>query len=406
MQDEELGVADDTKRPLVIGIVQLVFVVAVIASAVGLSSALNNRGQQSAPKIADLRTSANVSIRLVELDTLTYRPAVRVNGTVQSSAEIAVSTQVSGEIKRVSPAFRAGMDIKKGELLFEIDRADYILAVERAQADVAAAESDLKQLEAEAELARQEWEELFPGREVNELAAREPQIAAAKARLGSAQANKRTSELSLERTRVYAPSDARVISSSLDVGQIVSPNQSVGRMISLESIELVVPVSIEQLNLVSPVVDRSAMFQIRGRVNDMARQAQIVRVDASLDPRTRLTNLYLTPVGREDLRIGDFVDVVIEAEPVVGAIALPASALSGQNAVWLVSDGKLRAQSVIVLGERSDGAEIVVAPFDYLDGVVALPPLEAFDGLDVTIRDEAKKETIAARSGGNSDGAQ
>ncbi|MEL6862662.1 MAG: efflux RND transporter periplasmic adaptor subunit [Pseudomonadota bacterium] len=391
---------------LAAGIIQLAFVVAVIAAAIGLSAILNNQVQKSAPRIADLRDSGAVSIRLAEIEEIDYRPQVRVNGTIQSSAEIAVSAQVSGEIKRVSPAFRAGNEVKKGDLLFEIDRADYLLTVQSAQAEVAAAKSDLQQLEAEAEIARREWEELYPGREVNELAARIPQIEAAKARLGSAEANKSTAELALRRTRVYAPSDARVIASTLDVGQIIAPNQSVGRMVSLDSIELVVPVSSEQLNILQPAMGREASFQVRGNANAELVDAKVVRVDVSLDARTRLTNLYLSPADQSALRIGDFVDVALVADRISDVAILPASALSGQDTVWVVENNKLRARTVTILGERMNGEELLAAPFDQADGVVSLPPIEAYDGLDVTVRDVPNEAAIASTSGVSTDGAQ
>ncbi len=391
---------------LAAGIIQFAFVVAVIAAAIGMSAILNNQVQKSAPRIADLRDQGAVSIRIAEIEEIDYRPEVRVNGTVQSSAEIAVSAQVSGEIKRVSPAFRAGNEVKKGDLLFEIDRADYLLTVQSAQAEVAAAKSDLQQLEAEAEIARREWQELYPGREVNELAARIPQIEAAKARLGSAEANKSTAELALRRTRVYAPSDARIIASTLDVGQIIAPNQSVGRMVSLDSIELVVPVSSEQLNILQPATGRMASFQVRGNVNAEPVEAEVVRVDVSLDARTRLTNLYLTPTDQSALRIGDFVDVALVADRVTDVAVLPASALSGQDTVWVVEDNKLRARTVAILGERMNGEELLAAPFDRADGVVSLPPIEAYDGLDVTVRNTPNESAIASATGVSTDGAQ
>ena len=391
---------------LAAGIIQLAFVVAVIATANGLSAVLNNQVQKSAPRIADLRDAGAVSIRLADIEEVDYRPQVRVNGTVQSSAEIAVSAQVSGEIKRVSAAFRAGNEIKKGDLLFEIDRADYLLTVQSAQAEVAAAKSDLQQLEAEAELARQEWQELYPGREVNELAARIPQIEAAKARLGSAEANKSTAELALRRTRVYAASDARVVASTLDVGQIIAPNQSVGRMVSLDSIELVVPVSSEQLNILQPAMGRQASFQVRGNRSVDAVDATVLRVDVSLDARTRLTNLYLAPAERAELRIGDFVDVSLVADRVSNVVILPASALSGQDTVWVVEDDKLRTRKVAILGERLEGEQLLAAPFDRADGVVSLPPIEAYDGLDVTVREVPTESAIASTTGVSIDGAQ
>ena len=390
------------KSTLIIGLIQLVFVIAVIGAAIGLSQALKNSVNQQAPRIADLRGAAEITVRIAQPELLQFTPQIRTNGTVQANAEVSVTPQVSGEITRVSSAFRAGSEVKKGTLLFEIDRSDYVLAVQRAESEVASARSDLQQLEAEAAIAVKEWEELYPDRAVNELAARIPQIEAAKARLASATANKQTAELSLQRTRVAAPADARVLRSSLDIGQIVSPGQTVGSLVSLDSIELAVPVSADQLAILRPAQGRTAQFQIRG-AQSQSRDATVTRIDASLDARTRLSNLYLEPDDRERLRIGDFVDVTIESDTIQNAIALPAAALSGQASVWVVENDALSLRKIIVLGEKGAGGIIVAAPFDTAEGVVALPPLEASEGQKVSIRAES---SIVAASGGRSDASK
>lgn len=402
MTEIEQSAEPSSRSAMMIGAIQLVFVVGVIFTAVALSRALEISVSDNAPRIADMRASEAISVRLADLQSLTYTPKIQVNGTVQATAEVSVSPQVSGEIKRVSPQFRPGAEVAKGTLLFEIDRADYVLAVQRAEAEIASARSDFQQLEAEAALAIQEWQELFPGREVNELAARVPQIEAAKARLDSAVANKRTAELSLQRTRVYAPVDARVMASSLDIGQIVSPGQVVGRLVALDSIELAVPVSLEQLALIEPPIGRLVTYQRRGNLA-APQQAEIVRVDATLDARTRLSNLYMVPVDQAGLRIGDFVDVQIQSEPVSGALKLPATALAGQSEVWVVNGTRLEKRAVVRIGEADNGGTIITAPFDVADGVVALPPLEAVEGQEISLRNE---NSVTAATGGRIDGAQ
>lgn len=385
-----------------IGLIQLVFVIGVIGAAIALSAALRPDSSGGAPSLADMRGTSEITVRTMQPAQIRYTPQVRVNGTVQATAEVTVSPQVSGEIRRVSAAFRAGSEIRKGDLLFEIERADYRLAVERAESEIAAARSDLAQLEAEAQLAVIEWEELYPGRDVNELAARVPQIEAAKARLASAEANKKTAELSLQRTRVYAPLDARVMASTLDVGQIVSPGQSVGRLVALGSIELAVPVSLDQLAVIEPAIDRTVSFRRRG-VSEAERAAKVVRLDASLDARTRLSNLYLSPASSAGLRIGDFVDVTITSDPVENAYVIPASALTGQSTIWVIDNGQLASREIIKLGESGNGSEIISQPFDVGSGIVIVPPLEAEEGQAVSARAE---EAVTASETGASNGSR
>jgi RND family efflux transporter MFP subunit len=264
----------------IIGLIQLVFVIGIIAAAVGFSSLLKSGNRSQSVNLAELEATGELNVRVVNPVGETYAPELRLNGTVQSQAEVTVTAQVSGEIKQVGPLFKPGSMVPKGTVLFSIDRSDYLLAVDRAEAEIAAAKSDLALLQAEADVAIEEWAELYPGREISPLAARIPQIEANKARLAGADANMASAKLNLSRTQVRAPFDARVLATSLDIGQVVAPNQTLGRLVSLGSIEVVVPVSSTQLQTLQPIVGRRADLSPRGAT--VAMPGQVVRVDATI----------------------------------------------------------------------------------------------------------------------------
>ncbi len=386
------------------GLVQLIFVILIVGAAIAMSSALKSSNVTGIPDADSFEGASLTSVRIMQPDVAAYSPILRLNATVQAQAEVSVTPQVGGEISQVSAKFRTGNTLQKGDILFEIERADFILAVERAEAEIAAASSDLALLEAEADLARQEWDELYPGREISDLAARVPQINAAKARLGSANANKRTAQLSLQRTRVRTPFDARVMASALDIGQVISPGQVVGRLVALDSIELVAPVSLSQLSSVDPAIGRPANYARRGDTEPLG-VAEIVRIDAALDARTRLSNLYLTPETEAGLQIGDFVDITIQAEEVSNAVSIPASALVSQDKVWVVESGRLSLRSIVRLGEKDGGDIVVTQPFDTGEGLVLVPPLDAEEGQIIEARVDDRVTQTASAGGGNA-GAQ
>ena len=111
----------------------------------------------------------------------------------------------------------------------------------------------------------------------------------------------------------------------------------------------------------------------------------------------------MVPETQDELRIGDFVDVVIEADPISGALKLPATALSGQSEHWVLDGEQLSKRDITVIGETDNGAAIITRPFDIGDGVVALPPLEARDGQIVSVRQTLD---VSAATGGRIDAAQ
>ena len=270
------------------GALQLIFVVGVIGLALLLSISL--RPDSSGPAAAARSTDTTVSI--VTPVATPFRPSVSLNGVVQARTVTRVIPQVTGRVVKVSPAFRPGASVAKGEMLFTIDPSDYKLAIERTLAEIEAARSELTRLEAEAAAERQIWRGQFPDRKIPDLIARVPQIAAAKARIHSGEAARQAAELALSRTVVRAPFNARILETELDVGQVVGGSAAVGSMFSIDSLEIVVPVSAEQRRLIGPLNGQRVAI-ITPATSDGVIDGKLVRAAAALDERTRLGTLYV-----------------------------------------------------------------------------------------------------------------
>lgn len=369
------------------GTVQLVFVIGVVALAVFFSAALKPDGNSRGGFNSASATPPEISVSVTTPPRTPYTPSVRLNGIVAAQTQTNIIPQVGGRVVRVSDKFKQGATVNKGELLFEIDPSDFLLGVEQAQANISAARSDLKVLEAEAKVARNEWNDIYPEREISELGARIPQMAAAQARLDGAIAAKKTAELALNRTKVTAPEKARVLSTTLSVGQIISPNQSVGQVFSIGNIEISTPLSTSELANISPAIGREAHLIIGGGSGQIA-SGKVDRIDAILDPRTRLANIFIKPEQADILTIGSFVDVVIQGGEIENTRRLPVSALAERNRVWVIDNGYLVYRRVDRLGEQN--SSIIVRDFDIADGVLTLPPSEAFEGQKAKIRPQAE----------------
>lgn len=383
---------EDSRSGWIIGAIQLVFVIAIIGLALFLTNAL--KADNGAPPPGQLQSQSDRTMEVLAMVPAreTYAPTVRLNGVVQSQTQTRIAPQVGGRVVFVSENFKPGAAVARGETLFRIDPSDYELAVEQAQANIDSAASDLALLEAEAQLALEEWEDLFPGQPISDLAARRPQIAAAQSRLASARAAKKTSQLALSRTRIVASTDSRVLATSLNEGQVVGANVSVGEIYALESVEVNAPLSTTQLTTLDPIIGRAVRLQPRG-AGIAPIGGAVSRVDAMLDPRTRLATLYVTPETLDGLTVGDFVDVTLKADLIEDAHILPASAFFGRDGVWVITNGTLERRQLNRVGER--GNDVIAHSFDYGEGVVALPPVEGYEGMKVSIRD-GQPDTLTA----------
>jgi multidrug efflux pump subunit AcrA (membrane-fusion protein) len=175
------------------GALQLAFVIAVVGSAIMISASLKPDTSPVRPSVAADR----VPVTVVNPVPITYTSRVKLNGVVESRTVTSIIPQVSGRIVEVAPSFRTGDRVKENDVLFVIDPTDYELAVDRTLAEIEVARSELARLEAEAAAEREIWENNFPDRDIPDLIARKPQIAAAKARIHSGQAARAAAELSL-----------------------------------------------------------------------------------------------------------------------------------------------------------------------------------------------------------------
>lgn len=135
---------------------------------------------------------------------------VEAQGEVRPQIEINLVPQVGGKIVKVSPNFIQGGIFKKGEVLLEIEAADFEIAVIQAEAEVAQVEQNLVREIAEGELARKDFEDLGRGTP-SALALREPQRAQAEAAVKAAKGQLRAAKLQLARTKVRAPFDLSLI---------------------------------------------------------------------------------------------------------------------------------------------------------------------------------------------------
>ena len=209
--------------------------------------------------------------------------------------------QVGGQIISIHPSLRAGGRFVANEILLEIEPIDYELSVIQAESEVAAAARKLELERAEADAALQEWAVLHAEEAAPKLVARKPQILEAEANVKAAQARLRLAELNLSRTRLSMPFDGRVVSSSVDAGEVVPANMSVGIVYSNEVFEIPVPLEYDQLSWIraasgkEPGSDASISIRIAGTLYDI--DGEVVRIESELDAVSRLARaiVRLTP---------------------------------------------------------------------------------------------------------------
>lgn len=188
-----------TKTSLVVGGIALV---AVVGGAAFLS-----RGRSAEPKF-----------RKEKVDRGDVVATVSATGTLQAVTTVKVGSQVSGIIEKLHADFNS--EVKKGQLVAELDPTPFQATVDQRRADVQKAQVDLRNTEISFARAKSLYEQQLQSKSEYDaaFAARD----SAKASVDQAAAALKQSEANLAYTKILSPIDGVVVDRQYDVGQTVA----------------------------------------------------------------------------------------------------------------------------------------------------------------------------------------
>ena len=378
---------DHSGRSPSIGFTQIILILAVIAVALYFARA-PERVQRDVPSGPAVESGKPV-VGVISPVPSAHAMRVELTGTVRLEERTSVSAEVVGRVVWVSPEFSNGGSISANEPVVRIDPREYEIRVQAAESAVEAAEARLWRERARAEEDLETFLRDNPDAEPSDSTLRLPSIALAEAELGKERSELELARLLLERTSVSVPYDARVVTSEVDVGEVVGPAEHVGASSLLgvvyrpSALEVDAPIEANVLEDLAPAIGRSARIRTRWEEYD----AEVVRVSSVVSPRSRLASVFLDFSGAHPAdslpRPGTFVEVTIEGPVHENVYLLPESVVQEGRRVWVVDGGALRSHEPRVLGHSGDGW--MVEAFDTGEGVVIGSLPEAADGLEVVV---------------------
>ena len=313
---------------------------------------------------ATKETAMLVDVVQVERDNFT--PTISAMGTVVPSQDITLSPRVGGEIIEMSENFTPGGSVDEGEILFQIDPADYRNALKQRQSELQQAETDLEIEMGRQNVARQDYELLDDSltNENTALVLREPQLNAARSNVQSAEAAVEQAELNLQRTTIRAPFDAYILSRNVNVGSQVSPGDNLARLVGLETywVESTVPLSHLRWIDVPQNGDEGSPVTIRNRTawdEDEYREGNLFRLVGALENETRLARVlvevpdphgYLQENSQQPrLMIGSFVETNIQAREIENVVRLSRDYVRQNDTIWVMENDTLRIRNADIL---------------------------------------------------------
>ncbi len=322
------------------------------------------RGQSSGPQMTvETQTIAPVD----------FQVSVPSYGIVRPRIQSLLVAQVGGQIVDKATNFDEGGYFAEGEVMLTIDPRDYQADVMIAEASLADARQTLAEEEARAEQALVDWNRLGNEGEASDLVLRKPQLAAAEARVSSAEANLIKARLDLERTQIRAPFDGRVLRQIVDLGQVVSANTQLAEFYSVGIAEVRLPIANKDLTFVdlpesgngTGAATTTATLYSELAGNDVW-EARVVRTEAAIDDTARQLHVLVhvddpftaNEAHRVPLKIGQYVTASIEGRLLEGVFVVPSSAIYQGSYVYVVEDGALQRREVEIAWSDVDQAII------------------------------------------------
>lgn len=297
------------------------------------------------------------SVELRTLKELVVHPQRDAAATVIARNESKIAAEVAGTVLRWSAD--TGARVRRGDVLAEIDPADYRLALERARASAEASAARLKLAEAQLKRSQSLVEKGFISQEA--LSQKETEVALMRAELASNRAQQATAERQLARTRLRAPFDAEVRERKGQVGETVAAGTVLYVLAEAGASELAASVS--PADAASLGMAHELRFEAQGRRYPV----RLLRLGATLSPTARTQEARLAFTGEMPPAGSDGRLVWGDPQPHLPAAVIVRRA-SGLG-VFITEAGKARfvplpgaqeARATAVPASLADGTQIVV----------------------------------------------
>ena len=301
--------------------------------------------ESKAKENAQKRPDDAIVVNVVEPEHVDMLDERVYSGTTQAWSSFDIDPEISAKL--VSLKFNRGDQIKRGDLIAQLDDSNYDQAVKQAEADLEVAKAKLEEVEAQLEYNRAEYNErtnpLYQSGSVSESELKKAQIeikkmeaslSQCKANIQNCEARLAAAQVKLNDTKIFADwdsgSDIRHVGYRyVDEGSLVSPGKPILKIIEIDPIKARIQ-----------IIERDFRFLQMGLKAEVTSDAYpgevfegtVIEVPSELNENTRSADAILS-IPNKDFRLkpGMFLRVRIVFSEHKNAQTIPPNAILTRN---------------------------------------------------------------------------
>src|SRR5712671_3825759 len=322
--------------------------------------------------------SAPPAVGVVTVERRPMTESYDFNGRIQAINSVNIVARVTAFLEKQH--FVEGSDVKKGDLLYSLEKPPFQAAVDVQKAAVTQAEAQLENDNIALSRAQQLVEKNAGSQMAADNALATQRTAAAQ--LKSAQAQLETSQINLDYTEIRSPIDGRIGRTSVTIGNVVAPTSgTLTTVVSQDPMYVVFPIPTRRaLELREKYADKGGFdaLKIRVRLPDGRIYGETGKLDFANNMIAQDTDTLLlrgtisNPVlGSEtaggvrlrELVTDEFVTVLLESLQPQQVIAVPRAAILADQLgtfLYVVDEHNVARQRRVRLGQSTPETASIV----------------------------------------------
>lgn len=306
---------------------------------------------KNAEKTEDIRPVRAIKVAAENADIV-----AEFAGEVRPRIESRLGFRVGGKI--IARKVDVGAQVKRGQVLMQLDPQDLGLAQAQARAGLNAAESNRDLAKAELKRYQELRDRNFVSAAV--LEAKETSYKAAQSSYEQALAAFKSQSNQAAYTSLVSDVDGVVTAIEAETGQVVAAGTPVARVAQSGEMDVVIGIPEDKVNSIRSIKD----IRVRLWVNPSeAIPARLRELSPIADPLTRTYAAKLAlPDTTKNIQLGMTAAVSFVAKNPVALIKLPMTALFQEKnvtSVWIVDGGTVKLVPVQLAG--STGQDVLLA---------------------------------------------